>query len=257
MTEYHGIKSGEAIHILANTQAPNHTEELLKDMRKFNYPAFIAESTMSWFGSSVGEVDDPAYRASMTRLYERSVGRALEWEQIEQIRGHGKMWQQASILPCICLESSAELVRPLAKLYEYLDKLPAEWDILYLGWLDLRQRGSKVINSRILQPKEPLGCFAYVLSESGQHKLVGLVKDVHWEGTLDETLANLTARGQLKSYACNRPMAILTHRPQSLLPPIPKEMLLLKKPADRFWWWLGTGIILCLILMSCCGKYLC
>lgn len=189
------------VFVLNLERTPNRRRYAFKQLRKAGY----LERVPTVF---VRAVDGPDVPQELDDMWTARSGRRLARTEIACALSHVKAWFRArerGVVLTTVLEDDAELVRPAEDLHRYFRELHPDWDVLYLSWEDYRGRGFEIHSDHLLRPKAPMSTVGYVLSRRGLRKMLDKVGN--FEGEIDETMANMAERGELKAFACNPPVA--------------------------------------------------
>jgi hypothetical protein len=106
----------------------------------------------------------------------------------------------------LILEDDAMLCQDFAaKVERFLDHVPDDWEMLYLGGqhLDVKNHPPTVINERVVRPWNVNRCHAYALRGSGLLKAYGQLMDRRWapKHHIDHRYGLLHQDGGIKVYA--------------------------------------------------------
>lgn len=140
-------------------------------------------------------------------------GSGFSFEMSKRIRGHMGCWDSHRRLikkikgenngMTLVLEDDCDFVMRYAeKFQEYLDELPEDWDLLYLGGVN--QDAPERYSEHLDYAKNILQTHAYIVRDKFVPTLLGVLENHRWK--VDIVFSEAIKRG--KCFICNPPIAV-------------------------------------------------
>lgn len=114
---------------------------------------------------------------NLTKLPIKALPKAVVYPRVIGCNlSHYMVWQHVALSgeTALIMEDDVVLCRDFHKrVAEHLERVPAGWEWVQLGWLDWHDRNKTVIAKNIVRTdKEPFGFHCYLLTGTGANKLV-------------------------------------------------------------------------------------